>query len=628
MDENSRDQGERSLKTRALETCRWIKEKSGPARTKGLALLRQTGRFLWRICRKAGALAVAISRFYWAAGPDLGKYVAEHARTRSDGSSAHQIRLTTLGDYKYAEWDGKCWDVSLPDCCAACGITVSGDREDEVRRVPNLFWPLWAPVIGLAGGVVLALFFWTKWVLPLAILAGFTAGYLLRKETEIRLRYLRCQKHAANRQFPDVRIMGNLLSVFVGQHSVKIDFLARERGTVTSHAAPTPPTVPDSIPLDEDPQATVAPSFPECPEPSPPAGMPGGLATTQQTPAQQEVTGPAVEEIDSAAGPLDPAPQEPVSASPVDEVEHAAPRDVSQQPAPVSAAEGDEAVADENSVQQPSRDSQLDEYALAPEAESSSPGESGDGLAAAAPSDPVEAGLVHDRSLLPSESRRDKKATRTSRFRRPVGIVAITGLVLLAAGFAARRVYVAVRRAYAPEIPVLILEGNEGWVLWHEKSKRPNSEDVTHTNVWKRPDSSVFRSSEYRGGAYVTRQRCADLGNEESVAVCVVVVDSKDQLKEPYLICDRGDRWESEASIHFQEFPVLLNVPRSQFLWPCEFSLPRQPEIFGCNGEIYRCRLVDKPEFWNCLTDCWKREVLARNEGKPESERAPALPNK
>jgi hypothetical protein len=622
MDEKNGDQGERSWKTRVRENCHWIREKSGPARKQGLVLLRRAGRFLWQICRKGGALAASIFRFYRTAGPDLGKQIAKHVRARGDASSQNEICLSTLDDYKYAEWDGKAWDVILPDGCAACGTTVGGDRLDEVRRVPNLSWPLWGPVAGLGAGVVLALFFWSKWVLLLGIVAGFVLGYSLRRETQIRLRYRLCKQHAANRRFPHVRLTGNLLVISVGQHSIKIDFLARERGTLASPAPPTPSTVPESIPLDDGPQATVAQSAPGFPEPSAP-GETSGSTTAQPTRRPGAETGPAVEEAEPAAEPaagrLDPAPapQEFASAS-ADEADHAEPKDALQQPAPFSAGEAGGDAADENGAEQSSADPRLDEYALAPEVEPAALDESGAVSAEASaktasepaqaavppaagpqqtgPSDTDEAHPVHDRSSVSSKSRRKSRATRTSLWRRPVFIVAVTGLILVAAGFAARTVYVGVKRAFAPEIPVLILDAREESVLWHET-----------------------REERGEGMAYVGRTRCADLRNKESVAVCVVVVESKDTLKEPYLLCDQGDRWESEASIYFQEHPVLLKVPRSQFLWACKFTVSRQPEIFGSNGAIYRCRLVDKLEFWECLTDSWKREVLARNKDKPGS---------
>jgi hypothetical protein len=179
--------------------------------------------------------AKTVAHFYRAHGRDLWEQLREYIGASGDSTARQrQIAVTGLDVYKNAEWNGTRWDIRLPECCVVCGQASHRDWDDEVRSVVNPFWPLWAPLGGLGLGIVVSLFFGSNWFLPILIVAGFIVGYLCRNETEVRIRYRRCHKHAEFTSYPELRSIVDRLVLVVGQPSVKVDFLARERSDVAT----------------------------------------------------------------------------------------------------------------------------------------------------------------------------------------------------------------------------------------------------------------------------------------------------------------------------------------------------------------------------------------------------------
>ena len=189
--------------------------------------------------------AEKLACFYRAYTRDLWSQVEPRALPQNYSSRQREIRVSATEEYKNAEWDGERWQVELPPCCVVCGQHTNDDWQDEARTVPNLFWPLWAPACGLGVGLIQSIF-WSIWLLPIPVAAGFVLGYVHRNETDVRVRFRRCREHAECKRYPRLRLSGNELVIRVGRRPVKIAFLAREN----SDSAITTSQLPVRQPVD------------------------------------------------------------------------------------------------------------------------------------------------------------------------------------------------------------------------------------------------------------------------------------------------------------------------------------------------------------------------------------------
>jgi hypothetical protein len=112
------------------------------------------------------------------------------------------------------------WRARLPNCCAICGEPTPEPWIDEERVVPDLTWPLWLPVLGLAVGLIAAIYLGSVWLIPLGAAVGCGAGYRLGGEQRVELRFRRCADDARNRTLPRTRLAQGRLVIDVGHRSV------------------------------------------------------------------------------------------------------------------------------------------------------------------------------------------------------------------------------------------------------------------------------------------------------------------------------------------------------------------------------------------------------------------------
>ncbi|MFH1923158.1 MAG: zinc ribbon domain-containing protein, partial [Planctomycetota bacterium] len=107
--------------------------------------------------------------------------------------------------------------------------------------------------------------------MPIAIVVGSLVGYLQKRETEVRLGFRRCGRHAAGTRYLGLRVDTDVLVVAVGDRSVKVEFFDRERPGAGVAVTPRPVRREElaPIPLADEVQATVSRPPPEDPAPTP-----------------------------------------------------------------------------------------------------------------------------------------------------------------------------------------------------------------------------------------------------------------------------------------------------------------------------------------------------------------------
>ena len=270
--------------------------------------LQKAGQVLMRLVRRGLAGAATVAQFYGRNWRDLWEQARESSSAPEDSEQA-EIRLSAHEDYENATWNGTRWDVRLPEQCVVCGEPTEGDRTEQVRSVPNLTWQLWAPFAGLGVGIVLGLFFWNKWLLPISIVVGFILGYLCRRETEVRVRFSRCGRHARDPRYPKLRFTPDLLVVLVGRRSVKLAF-SGGKWSGTGVAVTPPPArrdEPAPIPLADEVHATVL----QPPPPETTTELPAGAVDTAEVKPSEAV---AESEESTAPPSTDSLPPPPAPA--------------------------------------------------------------------------------------------------------------------------------------------------------------------------------------------------------------------------------------------------------------------------------------------------------------------------
>lgn len=198
--------------------------------------------------------------FYLANRKALGMaYADRFALLPKSMSAGRDIRLSEEDHDDDATRTDAGWDIRLPDCCVVCGEPTDRDWQNEVKSVLDLSWPMYAPLVGLVGGVVLNWYFDTRWGLPLALIAGFVAGYRGCRQLEVQLRLKRCAEHVQRVNVPGVRAVAGDLVVRVGNRRVKQKFKNPE-ASGWEMATPKGPGTPDETP-------SVFPTADNIPEP-------------------------------------------------------------------------------------------------------------------------------------------------------------------------------------------------------------------------------------------------------------------------------------------------------------------------------------------------------------------------
>lgn len=212
--------------------------------------------------------AQKVFRYYWSNRELLKEYVAVHVMNiKPSGYRQREIQISSEEPIPGADFGKDGWKVQLPDCCVVCGRRTDRDWQTDSSVQENLAAPLWAPVLGTAAGLLLAVLVWSRWMLPVGIVAGFALGYRYRSQTRVEVRFRRCEQDSDNHKFPRVRLFSDLLIIRVGQSSVRQKFLglqmvvaasdeASSEETAAAEAGP-PAAEPSRIAIAEETHGTV-----------------------------------------------------------------------------------------------------------------------------------------------------------------------------------------------------------------------------------------------------------------------------------------------------------------------------------------------------------------------------------
>jgi hypothetical protein len=195
-----------------------------------------------------------VAVFYWKHLSDLRQLTTEYLTFLQDPGARRELRISADDKNDHVQFDGAGWQVELPDCCVVCGEAADCDWNSEQRSVPNLYWPLWAPLLGLLLGIAAAIFLWDewgRWLIPLGIFIGFLVGYQVRSETLVAIRFRRCREHLNQTQLPSLRTFRKTLIVGIGDRKVWRRFNYGDRGMET------PITVPPPMPAVARPESAV-----------------------------------------------------------------------------------------------------------------------------------------------------------------------------------------------------------------------------------------------------------------------------------------------------------------------------------------------------------------------------------
>jgi hypothetical protein len=226
-----------------------------------------TGRMI-----RAGALAVwehlkRVARFYWSNLGELRILLTEYVTFLQDPGDRRELRISADDHNDHIYLYGDRWTAELPDCCVVCGEDADCEWNSEHRSVPNLIWPLWAPIFGLIFGCMGWVFMWDaegRWLIPLGLLIGFLVGYQARGETVVAIRFRRCRQHLNQTHLPSLRTFRKTLIIGVGDRKVWRRFHYGDRGMET-------PTVPPDFlkeaqsPISATSEGDGKPSYPTIP---------------------------------------------------------------------------------------------------------------------------------------------------------------------------------------------------------------------------------------------------------------------------------------------------------------------------------------------------------------------------
>lgn len=240
--------------------------------------------------------------FYIANRKALGMAFADRfALLPKSVSAGRDIRLSEEDHDDDATRTETGWDVRLPDCCVVCGEPTDREWLNEVKPVLDLSWPMFAPVVGLCGGIVLNWYFDNRWCLPIALIAGFIAGHRGSRKLEVRLRLKRCAEHSQRTTVPSLRAVASDLVVRVGNRRVKQKFknpevsgweVATPKESSSVDETPSPFPFADNIPepgqmmqLDDGPITGQVHSFQQMP------GETGLIFSPSEDPARDTLPG-------------------------------------------------------------------------------------------------------------------------------------------------------------------------------------------------------------------------------------------------------------------------------------------------------------------------------------------------
>ncbi len=225
--------GEES-KDRAATFSAAVQEGAG----RGLEYLKKQAIAGWEFARNA-------TKFYWQNRRALWMLLAEYVPVFREHGNRREIRVSRDDEHDKVAFDDGQWNVELPDCCVVCGEPADRGWNNEQRSVPDLTWPLLAPFFGFCGGLVLFFFFWSSWskyFIPLGLIAGFVVGYRRRGETLVAVKFRRCREHLNRTRIPRLRTYRNVLIIGVGDRAVWRQFHYGKSDIETP--IPVPPVFP------------------------------------------------------------------------------------------------------------------------------------------------------------------------------------------------------------------------------------------------------------------------------------------------------------------------------------------------------------------------------------------------
>jgi|SRR5579872_186936 len=208
------------------------------ARGRDLAAIARKG---VRVASKAIFQFVAdVNRYYWSVRGPLAAYVTGFSpNLLSESVRQREVRLAADESHAQAEFGPDGWKVTLPDRCVVCGEPAPDRRVDEAVMVDDAARAFWAPVGTVLAGIALSLIEWDRRLILPAIPLGIVLGYLVRGKKAVRLRLVRCEKHATSVHLPQVMVWGNRLVLRFGHKIVRKVFVYGE---------PMTPAIPTALP--------------------------------------------------------------------------------------------------------------------------------------------------------------------------------------------------------------------------------------------------------------------------------------------------------------------------------------------------------------------------------------------
>jgi hypothetical protein len=209
--------------------------------------LKERSKTLWRYIRD-------VAEFYWLNRRPLWQLFAEYVPFFREHGNRREIRVSEDDNHDKVVFDGELWQVERPDCCIVCGEPADRSWNSEQRSVPDLTWPLLAPIDGMLLGTLVAVFLWSswsKWMIPLGLVAGIFVGYRLRGEVPVTIRFRRCREHLNRTSIPRLRTFRNVLVISVGDRAVWRQFHYGKSEIETPINVPPPlPSTPSETPQD------------------------------------------------------------------------------------------------------------------------------------------------------------------------------------------------------------------------------------------------------------------------------------------------------------------------------------------------------------------------------------------
>lgn len=209
------------------------------------SIFKQVAGRVWWLVRRGVALATraagrgclaigrdcrSVAHYYWTHRIGLVLLFAEYVPFFKEHGTRREIWADRDQPLRSIGCTDGVWRVRLPDCCVVCGEPTGEAWIDEDRQVPDLTWPLWLPLLGSAAGFVAAVYLGNFWPLPLGGLSGLGAGFHLRRQCRVELRFRRCADDAGHRVLPRVRLAKGRLVIDVGHRSVYRRFRELEEG--------------------------------------------------------------------------------------------------------------------------------------------------------------------------------------------------------------------------------------------------------------------------------------------------------------------------------------------------------------------------------------------------------------